>query len=146
MLQQYTQPLLQFTVRADDTIQVWFNTQLNVVLPASPGSFGGPVITSLPSNPAWFRPGRNCLYVLVENYGGYMGFDMQGVIQAYGLMPGAAAGAIQQFPCPCVSGPTAPRELAATSRSSVTDDEVVNALKAIAERRRLDRVKQRSPR
>jgi hypothetical protein len=145
MLSEYTQPLLQFTVRADDTIQVWFNTQLNVVLPASPGNFSGPVLTSLSSKPGWFRPGRNCLYVLVENYTGYMGFDMRGVIQAYGLMPGAAAGATQQFPCPC-DRPAGASARAPARRSVVTEDEVVKALKQIAERRRLARVRKQLPR
>ncbi|HSY50876.1 MAG TPA: hypothetical protein VLC46_18880 [Thermoanaerobaculia bacterium] len=145
MLQAYTQPALTFTVRADDTVQVWFNTQLNVALPASDGHYNTTVLNSLPSNPNWFRPGSNCIYVLVENLGGWMGFDMEGIIQAYGLMPGAAEGAAQQFACPCTSGPNGPKP-PLTGRGTVTgDDEVVNALKQIAERRRLARIQQRPP-
>lgn len=143
MLQAYTQPSLSFTVRADDTVQVWFNTQLNVVLAPTAGHYNLNVLTSSPSNPNWFRPGRNCIYVLVENYTGYMGFDMKGVIQAYGLMQGAAEGANQDFPCPCTTDSARSSALPRASQSSVpSDDEVVNALKQIAERRRLERVKQ----
>lgn len=142
MLQAYTQPALTFRVRADDTVQVWFNTQLNVALAPSPGHYSSGPLTSLPSNPSWFRPGKNCIYVLVENYVGYMGFDMDGVIQAYGLMPGAAAGPGQDFACPCTAAPSKTLAPARASRNgATTDDEVVSALKQIAERRRLERVK-----
>ena len=147
LLQEYTQPALSFKVRADDTVQVWFNTQLNVVLPPSPGQYNGPALTSVPSKTTWFRPGPNCLYVLVENYGGYMGFDMEGVIQAYGLMPGAAAGADQQFECPCRTRVNRSASFAqAPSSDAAGDDEVIKALTRIAERRRLERMKQRQQR
>lgn len=146
MLPQYTQPRIQFVVRADDTIQVWFNTQLNVLLPPSWGNFNQVALASVPSKPSWFRPGPNCLYVLVEDYGGLMGFDMKGEIQAFGLVPGAAAGASQQFPCPCATGRAKASSLASSTEQGFNDDEVVGELKKMAERRRLERVKKVPPR
>lgn len=140
LLPHFTQPSATFTLRADDTVQVWFNSQLNVMLPPTQGHYNGPVLTSLPSNPSWFHTGRNCIYVLVEDFGGYMGFDLDGTIQANGLMPLPAAGSGQQFQCPCETPIVGSSSRAA--RSAVkSEDEVVEALKRIAEQRRLERTK-----
>jgi hypothetical protein len=147
LLPHFTQPSFNFTVRADDTIQGWFNTQLNVTLPASPGHYNTTALTSLPSNPAWFHVGVNCFYFLVEDAGGYMGFDLSGAIQANGLMPMPAVGVNQQFQCPCSLHTTT--ETAQTARSSsqaFDDSQVVEALKRLAEQRRLERQKSQSPR
>src|ERR1019366_7603074 len=76
LLPNFTQPTLSFKIRADDTVQVWFNSQLNVALPPSPGNFNSTVLTSAPSSPTWFHAGINCIYVLVEDFGGYAGFDL----------------------------------------------------------------------
>jgi len=142
LLPNFTQPAAAFTLRADDTVQAWFNSQLNVMLPPSPGHFNGPVLASLSSKPAWFHAGRNCIYVLVEDFGGYMGFDLNGTIQANGLMPLPAAGADQEFQCQCTTPTAGSSEPARAARGvAENDDAVVEALKRIAEQRRLERIK-----
>lgn len=140
LLPKFTQASLTVTMRADDTVQVWFNSQLNVVLSPQHGHFDNPApLTSPPSSPAWFRVGRNCIYVLVEDTGGWMGFDLDGTIQANGLMEIPSIGPAGKFRCPCESG----RTLTTASRTSRTlddDAEVVAALRQIAEQRRLQRL------
>lgn len=99
---------LRFRVRSDDSIQIWFNTQLNQLLPPSAPNFAV-------NNPVWsggtekgFRVGKNCVYVLLEDLGGSMGFDLEGSVTAEGLLPTPAAGVQQSFaPCSCNTGPGA---------------------------------------
>lgn len=119
-------PTISFRARADDTLQVWLNSQVNVLLTPQFGSFNGAPLASLPSNPVWFRAGVNCLYALVEDtYGGAMGFDLDGAVQVTGPAPqpitalDPASG--------CSGGPT-----------TVFGDErnIVDALVKIAEERR----------
>ena len=138
LLPNYKNASLSFRVRADDTIQVWVNTQLNVALAPTIGNWNSPTPwASKPSQPSWFRVGRNCIYVLVEDYHGFMGFDLVGSVQADGLMPLPAAGPQQQFQCPCES----PTGIAsARARASDEDQAVVQAILALAEKRRAERV------
>jgi hypothetical protein len=140
LLPNFKNPSLTFQVRADDTVQAWFNTQLNVALQPALGNwnFGQP-LPSLPSNPGWFRAGKNCIYVLLEDFGGHMGFDLVGTIQADGLAPLPAFGVDQKFECPCRGDVSPTRE----SQASMADDdrEVVGQLLKIAEKRRLERAK-----
>jgi hypothetical protein len=139
LLPHYQNPSLSFQIRADDTIQVWFNSQLNKALLPSGGNFSGPPLSSLPSNPNWFHVGRNCIYVLLEDFGGFMGFDLTGTIQAIGLSPLPAFGADHTFDCPCREAPSP-----AASKVAVEDDQaVVREILKIAEERRLKRVKLR---
>jgi hypothetical protein len=139
LLPNYQNPSLSFQVRADDTIQVWFNSQLNKLLLPSGGNYNGPPLSSLPSNPSWFHVGRNCIYVLLEDFGGYMGFDLTGTIQAVGLSPLPAFGADQTFDCPCREAAAGP---AVGKAAAVDDQAVVREIVKIAEERRLKRVKQ----
>jgi hypothetical protein len=138
LLPNFKNASLEFSVRADDTIQVWFNSQLNVALPPSLGNWGsGLALKSVPSKPKWFRPGKNCIYVLLEDIGGHMGFDLSGTIEADGLMPLPAFGKGQRFDCPCRRG-DARRSKA--SKSEVADEkEVIRQLVKIAEKRRVER-------
>lgn len=134
----YSNPQISFRARADDTLQVWLNSQINVLLPPQLGSFNGPALTSLPSNPAWFHGGLNCVYALVEDtYGGLMGFDLEGTVQAVGLGAQPAFGVNQTFACPCTasSGPN-PND----GGAEANDNRVVAALIEIAEQRRLERL------
>ncbi|HEX8170446.1 MAG TPA: hypothetical protein VF824_07900 [Thermoanaerobaculia bacterium] len=129
LLPNFKNASFSFRLRADDTVQAWFNTQTNVVVPPQFGRFNAVPIASLPSNPQWFRTGVNCLYVLVEDTGGWMGFDLAGTIQADGLMPIPAFGAGASFRCPCESGPA----------GAANDAAIVNAIRQFAEQRRLQR-------
>ncbi len=98
----YKNARLTFDVRADDTVQVWLNTQLNQILAPSQGQFwpGSPPVHR--DTDKGFRVGVNCLYVLVEDFGGGMGFDMSGDIYADGLLPAPAKGVEQTFgQCTC---------------------------------------------
>jgi hypothetical protein len=99
----YKNALLRFDLRADDTVQAWLNTQLNPVLPAPYHFFGNFLSTPLHGETdRGFRVGRNCLYVLVEDTGGAMGFDLAGDVSADGLLPTAAYGVEQTFgQCSC---------------------------------------------
>lgn len=135
LAENYRDPQISFTARSDDTLQVWVNSHLNTVLLQQFGGFNGPGIASLPSNPAWFHAGLNCLYALVEDtYGGAMGFDLDGSVQAFGLSPQAALGVDQTFDCGCRRELT-PR----TEEEEEHESEVLAAIIRIAEQRRLAR-------
>jgi len=126
---------LSFRVRADDNIQVWFNTILNVALPPTIGNWPPNLQprASLPSAPNWFRVGRNCIYVLLEDTGGHMGFDMVGSIQADGLAEQPAFGPAQTFACECADSIPHPQGIA-------TDEErVIRDIARIAEARLANR-------
>lgn len=101
----YKNAKLRFDLRADDTVQVWLNTQLNPVLPAAYHYYGQFLAGSVPlhgETDRGFRVGRNCLYVLVEDIGGATGFDLAGDISADGLLPTPAKGVEQTFgQCSC---------------------------------------------
>lgn len=92
---------LSLRVRADDTIQIWLNTQTNQVLAPSWGNLNGTPLSA--STTKGFRVGKNCVYVLLEDYYyGAMGFDLLGSVSADGLLPVPAAGVGQSFePCAC---------------------------------------------
>jgi hypothetical protein len=143
LLPNYKNATLAFQVRADDTIQVWFNTQLNVALQPTLGNwnFGTP-LSSLPSNANWFRVGKNCIYVLLEDIGGQMGFDLAGTIQADGLAPVPAFGPNQTFDCPCRTGTA---DQASSLRGADDEGRLLRELVKIAEERRLKRAKSSVP-
>jgi hypothetical protein len=129
LLPNFRNPKLTFKVLADDEIQVWVNSLPNVALgPSSAGNFGGPPLQSLPTNPKWFRPGLNCIYVWLQDRGGWMGFDLQGTMEADGLLLGAAMGVDQNFPC-CAG-------TVGSTLKSFNDADVIKQLRGIAEERR----------
>ena len=145
LLPGYQNVSLRFRVRADDNITVWFNDTLHPLLPASLGNWNfGPPLTSVPTNPSYFHVGRNCIYVLLEDKGGHMGFTMDGDITAtWGLLPKPAMGTGQTFePCSCNTGPIgAAGNPQALARQEAGDEEqaVVNKIIEIAEARRRSR-------
>ncbi|HEX7241085.1 MAG TPA: hypothetical protein VF263_12505 [Longimicrobiaceae bacterium] len=144
LLPNFKNASLKFQVRADDQIQVWFNTVLNVALPPTVGNWSGSPLSSKPSAPNWFRVGMNCIYVLVEDTGGHMGFDMAGTIQADGLSPLPAFGVDRTFDCPCrdsaqvVQGSGA-RAQDVRARVADEDQRIVSEIIRIAQERRLRR-------
>lgn len=102
-MMSFTQPRLEFHVRADDNILVYLNDIQGSLLTATPGGYGSAVpIHVVTTNPALFKIGVNCLYVYLEDTGGWMGFDLRGYVSAYGLMPVPATGLEISFaPCGC---------------------------------------------
>jgi hypothetical protein len=110
-----------------------------VALQPSVGNYSGPPpqpLQSLPSSPSWFRQGLNCIYVWVQDRGGWTGFDLAGTMQADGLLPGAALGVDSNFPC-----------CAGTGQTTVFNDaNVVKQLRGIADERRLKSAKTPRPR
>lgn len=142
-------PQLSFRLRSDNSVQVYLNSQMNMLLTPSPANFsGGPVHSGGTSVPSRFRVGRNCIYVLVEDTGTITGFNLVGNVSALGLMPTAAAGTGMSFaPCTCKTpGPglalSAAAQSSAQARGSDAEDsteddtEVIAALVKIAEDQR----------
>lgn len=145
---------LSFRTRADDAMQVWFNTITNQLLPPVGGNFAASLQPRSGGTDKGFRVGKNCLYALVEDQGVAMGFIMEGSVNAIGLLPTPAAGAAQTFaPCSCQGGPTigvdlgGPRDAALERRAQVAteqeEQETVNAIIKYAEARRLERQRDR---
>lgn len=133
-LRDFSAPSISFKLRADDTVQVWFNSQVNVMLPPQLGNWSfNNALTSLPSNPSWFRTGTNCLYVLVEDVGGQTGFNLDGTVTVNGPAPIPAFGTTPTYPCGCTANSLSNGVEAAASED---DSEVVAALIEIAEERR----------
>lgn len=134
----YSNPQISFVARADDMLQVWLNSQVNVLLPPQSGNFNGVALPSLPSNPAWFHGGLNCVYALVEDtYGGLMGFNLEGTVQANGLGAQPAFGVNQTFSCPCATDSGSNPTL-----GDIDGGHVVTALVEIAEQRRLQHIRE----
>jgi hypothetical protein len=135
LLPNFKEAKLSFQVRADDTIQIWLNTQLNQVLAPSWGNHSGPALSA--STTKGFRVGPNCLYALVEDFGGAMGFDLVGSVSAYGLLPMPAAGTNQSFePCACRQGHPDTAEAASTLRVEDDDRQIISEIVKMAEARR----------
>ena len=137
LLPGYKEPKLSFQVRADDTIQIWLNSQMNQVLAPSWGNLNGTPLSAATTK--GFRVGKNCVYVLLEDiYYGAMGFDLEGTISALGLLPMPAAGAGQSFePCACRSGgPVGVADSASAARVQDSDEQVIREIVRLAETRR----------
>ncbi len=102
----WSQAQISFKVRADDTIQIWLNSQLNTLLPASWGNWNGAALSGGTTNQSFFHTGLNCAYALVEDFVGNMGFDLDGTVSANGLLPTIAQSPNISFaPCSCATGP-----------------------------------------
>lgn len=132
---------LNFQVRADDTVQVWFNTHLNQLVPASIGNWNGVPRTGATTN--GFHAGVNCLYVLAEDVGTATGFDLAGSVTAFGLLPIPAAGTNQSFePCSCNPGPThMAGEMSIAKGADNDEQQVIGEIVKIAEARRAAKLK-----
>jgi hypothetical protein len=150
----FQNPRIQFSIRSDDSVQVWLNTQTTTLLAPSPANFGNAAYSPPPfTDASKFRVGRNCIYVLVEDVGNIYGFDLVGNVSALGVMPTAGAGTEVSFaPCSCSSGPAGPATGigAATATTGIradrlkmieTDDDraVIASIVKIAEARRRQR-------
>jgi hypothetical protein len=135
LLKGFSQAKMSFQVHADDTVQLFLNSQLNQVLPPSGGNWNGPPLSGGTTNQAYFHGGENRLYALVEDTGGHLGFDLVGSVSANGLLPIAGAGTDGSFePCSCRSGPAG----VANGAKAALDEEqlVINEIVKIAEARR----------
>lgn len=128
------------SVRADDTIQVWLNSQVNQVIAPAWGNWNGTPLSG--GTKQGFRTGKNCVYVLVEDFTGHMGFDLLGDITAYGLLPMPAAGTGQSFePCACGHGPAGLPDRRTAMAVDDDDQQVIQSIVKIAEARRSVRQK-----
>lgn len=94
---------INFRLRGDDIVQAWLNSVRNTLVGPTIGNYsGGAALPSLPSNVGMFRRGRNCLYVLVEDWWGATAFTLDGQVTAPGVFPVAARGLEASFePCRC---------------------------------------------
>lgn len=143
LLPNFKDANLKFEVRADDSLQVWLNTQLNPVLSPSSGNYN-PQSTALSGfTKKGFVVGRNCIYVLVEDVGGQMGFDLKGDVTATGLLELPAAGTAGTFePCACQKrdvGHSGGKSAMNTMSVDEDDQQVVQEIVKIAEARRKEK-------
>src|SRR5215213_1545315 len=58
----WSQAQISFKARADDTIHIWLNSQLNTLLPASWGNWNGPPLSGGTTNQSFFHTGPNFVY------------------------------------------------------------------------------------
>jgi hypothetical protein len=139
----FTQPKIQGSVRNDDSIQIWFNSQLNTVLSPSPLNMNTVVIgapyTINYTDQTKFRIGRNCLYVLVEDTGGHTGFDLAANLTVNTAIPPMIATGPNMSFGNCTCGQGVP--VAAMKKMETEDDEVIAQIVKFAEERRLKRTK-----
>jgi len=138
-------PRITFDARVDDNLQVWLNTQVQVLLPPQLGSIhsgGDQLLHSSPSNPVWFHVGLNCIYALVEDtFNGATAFNLAGTIQGAGSAPQVAFGVTQTFACQCNTAAHSETPPELNGHVDNDDSEVVAALVQIAEERRLSRTR-----
>ncbi len=150
LLRGFANATLSIRVRADDHVQVWLNNLPNTLVAPAMGQYflsqGGPLQGAAqqagPTLPGYFREGRNCLYVLVEDLTGNVAFTLAGTVNAAGLMPNPAIGTNGNFgPCGCpsesLSADGSPGPLAASS-----DSEAIQAMVRLAEARPLQALAQ----
>lgn len=140
-LMSFTQAKLLFDIRADDNVAVWLNNAGNMLLPFQQGNYAGAPLQAGTTDQSKFQIGINCLYVHVEDFGGYTGFDLRGYVRAYGLMPMPAAGTAVSFaPCGCNFAPPSPSPTGGAAQlrtgGEFDDRQVVADILKIAEARR----------
>ncbi len=128
---------MSMSLRADDNVQVWFNTITNTLIGPVAGGYGNSTAQVRNNVTNGFHPGKNCLYVLVEDsLGGNTGFNLVGNVHANnGMMDEAHYGVDQTIsPCAC---PAQPHIGGATARSADVDNEqaTIQAIVKIAEER-----------
>jgi hypothetical protein len=148
---KFNSPSLSFHVRNDDNMQIWLNTVLDTLVGPIPGNYNTPGanVVATAAQLQYLHAGKNCIYVLLEDTGTAMGFDLTGNVNANGLYPFAAAGVDGTFPCGCDAHPgpvpnSAANNPAARSAMQGDDDrEVVNAIIKLAEARHRARVQKR---
>ena len=133
LMKNFKDARLNFQMRGDDNVQVWFNSVTNTLVAPQSGQWNGPTINA--QTQSGFKTGKNCIYVLVEDtQNGQMGFNLAGSVSAQGLMPQPAAGVGQSFePCKCESNGPVP----GMAQKTVDEDKAVLAeIVKIAESRR----------
>jgi hypothetical protein len=141
---------LSFRARHDESLQIMLNSMTNVLYGPAPANFNWtvPVVNVPPAKLQALHAGKNCLYVLLEDTGGAMGWDLTGDFNANGLYPYAAAGAQQSFPCDCGAhpGPVPYGTSATAARSSMQadDSDVIAGIVKLAESRRKAKVQKRN--
>lgn len=136
------EPRIIAQVRNDDSIQIWLNLMTNQLLAPNVRPYNGfaPPYT-LNSNPAFFRPGINCLYVQVEDTGGATGFNLIGEVRTIGPAPLVAQGVNMSFaPCACQTRGVNPQ-----IKFDVEEQAMIKQIAKTAELKRLELKKQSVP-
>lgn len=134
---------LSFQARHDESLQIMLNSLTNTVYGPAPANFGNssvPLVTLSQGQLGALHAGKNCIYALLEDTGGAMGWDLTGNFNANGLYPYAAAGAQQSFPCDCAGHggpvPNGPAGMSAARSMQSDDSDVIAAIVKLAESRR----------
>jgi hypothetical protein len=136
---------LTFQIRADNRAFLYLNS---VLCPL--GSVSENFLSAIPfsggtTDQTYFKVGINWFYVLVEDSGGGMGFDLVGEIKANGLLPTVASwdGKAQNAvfaPCPCNTPPPTlpggPKNATVRAQAGEDDQKVINDIIKIAEAHR----------
>lgn len=138
----FQSPRMDFRIRGDNTVSAWLNNTTIPNILVIPTSY--PSQATVTNRTTGFRVGPNCVYVLVEDYGGSTGFDLDGTMQAIGLLqtPSKGPSHIPSFgQCRCPTGglPTDDTFNPSSSvlRQAAADEQkVVNEIRKIAEERR----------
>jgi hypothetical protein len=145
LLPGFNQASLTFQIRVDDQANLWFNSIANL-LGTVPQNYGSVTpFSGGTTNQNYFQVGKNCFYILLEDFQGWMGFNLVGAIKANGLLPTVASwnGQAQDAvfaPCPC-SSPTPsplgnPKNAKARVQAPEDEQKVINDIIKFAEARR----------
>lgn len=133
---KFSQPTIRGTVLNDDSIQIWLNSQLNTVVAPTPLNFASPLTFSY-NNQSKFRLGSNCLYALVEDTGGHMGFDLAANLTVVSALPPMIAKGpnMSYEPCSCAQGKATDLQ-----KMEMEEQETVRQIIKFAEERRLKKL------
>ncbi len=139
----FQSPRMDFKIRGDNTVSAWLNNTTVPNILVVPTSY--PNQATVINRTTGFRVGPNCVYVLLEDYGSSTGFDLEGTMQAIGLLqtPSKGPNQVASFgQCSCPTGGPVPTDGPKTPSSTVMrqaandDQKVVNEIIKIAEERR----------
>jgi hypothetical protein len=121
---------IQFSVRADDNVQVWMNGIANELVAPQYGRFRSTDATPIQVNQPgqdFLVPGRNCLYVMVEDTAYITGFNLQGRVTGALATPASGVGMDFSPCCDEVNGgsanaaaPVSPSSLSAAEAELVS--------------------------
>ncbi len=141
---------LSFQTRHDESLQMILNTLNNTIYGPTLSNFANasvPLVTLSSGQLSSLHAGKNCIYALLQDTGGAMGWDLTGNFNANGLYPYAAAGAQQSFPCDCAGQggavPNGPAGMSAARSMQSNDSDVIAAIVKLAESRRKAALMQR---
>lgn len=136
---------LTFQIRADNQAFLYLNSVTNPLGTVPQNFLSDKPFDGHTANQTYFKVGMNWLYVLVEDFGGGMGFDLVGDIKANGVLPNVArwdenAQDAVFAPCPCSTPPPnlpgGPKNATVRARAEEDDKKAINEIIKIAEAHR----------